>query len=91
MPKYLRSRGRSATHGLPVRARLESTLDVRAIRNQTGLSQSQIAKLVEVPVRTWQNWEQGRREPTGPARALLRAMRNDSKAVLTVLRPHPGN
>jgi len=31
------------------------------------------------------NWEQGRREPTGPAKALLRAIRNDPKAVLSAL------
>ncbi len=34
---------------------------------------------------TLRNWEQGRREPTGPAKALLRAIKNDPVHVLTAL------
>ncbi len=51
---------------------LEAPEDVRAIRMQTGLSQSAFAALLGVSVRTLQDWEQGRRRPRGPARALLR-------------------
>jgi DNA-binding transcriptional regulator YiaG len=46
--------------------------DVKAVREQTGLSQSEFARLMRVSVRTLQNWEQHRRNPTGPAAALLK-------------------
>ena len=58
---------------------------VKAIRAATGLSQSKFARLLDVDVGTLRNWEQGRREPTGPARALLRAIKADPKAVLRAL------
>ena len=44
---------------------------VSAIREGTGLSQSQFARLLGVSVRTLQEWEQGRRAPSGAARTLL--------------------
>lgn len=58
---------------------------VKEIRAMTGLSQPQFAKLLYVDVGTLRNWEQGRREPTGPAKALLRAIKTDPKAVLKAL------
>ncbi len=45
--------------------------DVKRIREQTGLSQGEFAKLIRVSPRTLENWEQARRAPTGPAAALL--------------------
>lgn len=60
-------------------------LIVKAIRAQTKLSQPQFATILDVDVGTLRNWEQGRREPTGPAKALLRAIRNDPKNVLKAL------
>lgn len=49
-------------------------------RQRLGLSQSQFAALLGVSARTLQDWEQGRREPSGAARALLRvaAVRPDA-------------
>jgi len=41
-------------------------------RLRTGLSQEAFSRLIGVSVRTLQDWEQGRREPTGAARMLLR-------------------
>ncbi|MET3106433.1 putative transcriptional regulator [Oxalobacteraceae bacterium GrIS 2.11] len=50
---------------------------VVAVRMQSGLSQSLFAKLLGVSVRTLQEWEQGRRQPSGAAQTLLRiAMRH---------------
>ena len=58
---------------------------VREIRELTQLSQPKFAKLLQVDVGTLRNWEQGRREPTGPAKALLRAIKNNPQAVLKAL------
>jgi putative transcriptional regulator len=63
---------------------VDATL-VKAIRKKTGLSQRKFALLLSIEPSTLQNWEQGRREPQGPARALLRAIRNDPKNVLKAL------
>jgi len=60
-------------------------IDVRAIRAVTGLSQAKFAELLSIEVATLRNWEQGRREPTGAARALLRAIRNNPVAVIEAL------
>jgi len=73
-----------AVGGSP-RPRSETGIDVRAIRAATGLSQSKFAELLSIEVSTLRNWEQGRRDPTGPARALLRAIRNDPVAVMRAL------
>jgi len=61
------------------------SIDARAIRRQTGLSQSKFAELLGIELSTLRNWEQGRRQPTGPARALLRAIRNDPVGVIKAL------
>jgi putative transcriptional regulator len=45
---------------------------VLAARQKSGLSQSQFATLLGVSVRTLQEWEQGRRQPSGAAKTLLR-------------------
>jgi putative transcriptional regulator len=60
-------------------------VDVRSIRAATGLSQAKFAELLSIEVSTLRNWEQGRREPTGAARALLRAIRNNPIAVIKAL------
>ena len=46
--------------------------DVRLVREKVGVSQSTFAALLGVSPRTLQDWEQGRRKPSGPARSLLR-------------------
>ena len=47
-------------------------VNVKAIRTQLGLTQIEFAIMIGVSVSTLRNWEQGRRRPVGPARALLR-------------------
>jgi putative transcriptional regulator len=58
---------------------------VKSIRAITGLSQPRFAQLLQVDVGTLRDWEQGLREPTGPAKALLRAIKSDPKALLKAL------
>ena len=55
--------------------------DVRTIREAANISQSQFAKLIGVNLRTLQNWEQQRTQPTGPARALLKIVASNPKAI----------
>lgn len=57
------------------------SLDVRAIREATRFSQSQFAILIGVSLRTLQNWEQHRTQPTGPAKTLLRIVASNPKAI----------
>lgn len=45
--------------------------DPRETRNNLGLTQKEFARLLDIPVSTLQNWEQGRRKPRGPAMKLL--------------------
>jgi putative transcriptional regulator len=52
-----------------------------AVRETYGLSQQEFAALLGISVRTLQNWEQGRRQPHGPARVLLRVAAEHPKAV----------
>jgi len=58
---------------------------VRAIREQTSLSQSEFAELIGVSVKTLQNWEQDRRRPTGPADALLRILSHEPQLAVNAI------
>jgi putative transcriptional regulator len=57
---------------------------VSAIRERTGLSQSRFARLLGVSVRTLQEWEQGRRAPSGAARTLLAVAQKNPRILLEV-------
>jgi putative transcriptional regulator len=59
--------------------------DVRAIRRTLGKSQTEFALLIGVSVATLRNWEQGRRAPEGPARALLRVAAANPRALMRAL------
>lgn len=54
---------------------------VADIREKTGLSQARFAALLGVSVRTLQDWEQGRRAPSGAARTLLHIAHKNPKAL----------
>ncbi|SCY34557.1 DNA-binding transcriptional regulator [Pseudomonas sp. NFACC37-1] len=69
----------------PSREFIVDALQVKEIRKATGLTQAKFAALIDVQLGTLRNWEQGRREPTGPAKALLRAIHNDPKHVISAL------
>lgn len=60
-------------------------IQVKEIRKATGLTQVLFAQRIGIEIATLRNWEQGRREPTGPAKALLTAIKNDPKHVLQAL------
>ena len=57
---------------------------VSAIRERVGLSQPKFAALLGVSVRTLQEWEQGRRAPSGAARTLLMVAAKNPQALLEV-------
>jgi len=59
--------------------------EVKDIREKTGLSQTRFAMLIGVSKRTLENWEQGRRHPTGPAKALLRILNSDPENAIKAL------
>lgn len=56
--------------------------NIKAIREKLGFSQSKFAALIAVNVRTLQNWEQGHRQPTGPAKVLLRLVETAPEWVI---------
>jgi putative transcriptional regulator len=57
----------------------------RNVRGRTGLTQIAFAAQIGVPVETVRNWEQGKRSPRGPARALLRVIEGAPEAAFAVL------
>jgi len=75
------ARGRRA----PSRSFKVDASSIKELRGLTRLSQPDFAALLGVELSTLRNWEQGRREPTGPAKALLRAIRSDPEHVIRAL------
>ncbi len=59
--------------------------DIRKLRESVHVSQAKFARMIGVSKDTLQNWEQGRRHPRGPAKALLRVFEKDPKAVVRAL------
>jgi len=59
---------------------------VAVARRKVGMSQSDFAKLLGVSVRTLQDWEQGRRQPTGAARSLLAVAVRQPSVLREILR-----
>jgi putative transcriptional regulator len=68
---------------------LKTGPDVAALRASFGLSQAKFAALLGISVNTLQNWEQGRRQPEGPARVLLRVAAAHPEALLSVTAQAP--
>jgi putative transcriptional regulator len=59
----------------------------RRIRANVRLTQAEFAKRIDVPIETVRNWEQGKRAPRGPARALLKLIEQAPDVAFSVLRP----
>jgi putative transcriptional regulator len=64
--------------------RIINVPSVASVREKTGLSQARFAELLGVSVRTLQEWEQGRRAPSGAARTLLLIAARNPRALLDV-------
>ena len=60
--------------------------EVKQIRNKMDLSRAQFSALMGISRRTLENWEQDRRFPSGPAKALLRILHADPEHALRALR-----
>ena len=57
----------------------------RRVRSQTRLTQAEFAARIGVPIETVRNWEQGKRSPRGPARALLKLLDLAPSVAFSVL------
>jgi putative transcriptional regulator len=64
--------------------RVTTIPSVASIREKTGLLQTRFAQLLGVSLRTLQEWEQGRRAPSGAARALLLIAEKNPRALLEI-------
>jgi putative transcriptional regulator len=62
-----------------------ATVGVRDLRRRARLTQQEFADKVGVPVETIRNWEQGKRMPRGPARALLAVIAHAPDTVFAAL------
>jgi len=72
------------------RVHVPAEIDVRAIREKLGLTQTQFAARFAFSVNTLRHWEQGKRQPEGPARAYLQVIARTPKAVERALRAASG-
>jgi len=68
--------------GAPTNA---GTVEVRDLRRRASLTQQEFAAKLGVPVETIRNWEQGKRMPRGPARALLTLLAHAPDMVFAAL------
>lgn len=75
-----KSRGRETVVYVPER------IDVKALRRRLGVTQVQFAARYGFKLATVRDWEQGRRQPVGPARVLLNVIDREPEAVERVLK-----
>ena len=86
LTKSVRQAGRIRRGSIkPSRVFTFKPADIRSIRLKLGKSQAEFALMIGVSVATLKNWEQGRRTPEGPARALLKVAAKNPKAVAEAL------
>ena len=72
----------ASTYGVHIPA----AIDTRAIRKTLKLTQQQFATRYQIPVATLRDWEQGRRMPDAPARALIAAIREEPEVIRRALK-----
>jgi putative transcriptional regulator len=66
-------------------AMLDAAKFARRVRRRLGLSQTEFSQRIDVPLDTIRNWEQGKRRPTGAAKALLKVLDKAPEAALAAL------
>ncbi len=66
-------------------AMLDSARFARRVRKRLGLSQAEFSQRIDVSLETIRNWEQGKRSPTGAAKALLKVLDKAPEAALAAL------
>jgi putative transcriptional regulator len=64
---------------------VQTSTDIKAIREKMGLSQQEFAALLCISRRTLEGWEQGHRTLTGPVRALLTIFKHDPESAMKAL------
>lgn len=69
--------------GLPVQT--YDAPDVKALRENLGMTQKEFSMLFGIKIHTLRGWEQGRRTPEGPARVLLRIVEKEPEAAMRAL------
>ena len=69
----------------PARVHVFAPVDIVAARKKLGMSQNKFAETFGISPGTLRGWEQGRREPDGPARVLLRVIDREPEAVKRAL------
>ncbi len=74
--------------GRPAREVRFPAPDTRAVRKRLGVTQLEFSRLIGVSLATLRNWEQGRRQPHGPARVLLLVAERHPDAVRQVVCEH---
>ena len=77
----------SHTKGDKSRARIHrpEAIDVKAIREKTGMSQQRFCATFGISLGSLRHWEQGLRIPRGTARVLLKIVDNNPRAVINVI------
>jgi putative transcriptional regulator len=78
---FVRSEADPSTY----RVHIPAEIDTRAIRAKLKLTQKQFCERYHIPLATLRDWEQGRRVPDAPARALIKAIREEPVAVRRAL------
>ena len=82
----IKQAGKIKNGEMPASRRFEfAPPDIKQIRDRLKKSQSEFAFMIGVSLSTLQNWEQGRRKPEGPARALLQIASKNPEAVVDAL------
>ena len=66
-------------------AMLDAAKYAKGVRERIGLSQQEFSKRIEVSLETIRNWEQGKRSPTGAAKALLKILDRAPEIALLAL------
>jgi putative transcriptional regulator len=84
-PQAIRTAAHNAARSAALQHRQNDAVYARTVRGRTGLTQAAFAARIGVPVETVRNWEQGKRSPRGPARALLKVIEQAPEAAFAVL------